>query len=64
MVISQNEMEARPFGLARRNITAWALFGGLVRVAVEHTAHVPETLTFYMGKNTPERRTYIMENLV
>ena len=36
----------------------------LVRVAVEHTAHVPATLTFYMGKNTPERRTYIMENLV
>jgi TRAP-type C4-dicarboxylate transport system permease small subunit len=34
MVISQNEMEARPFGLARRIITAWALFGGLVLVAV------------------------------
>jgi topoisomerase-4 subunit B len=24
---------------------------------------VKEMLTFYMGKNTPERQTYIVENL-
>jgi TRAP-type C4-dicarboxylate transport system permease small subunit len=34
MAASPNEEEARPFGLARRIITAWALFGGLVLVAV------------------------------
>ena len=32
--MSQNEKDARPFGLARKIITAWALFGGLVLVAV------------------------------
>ena len=33
-----------------------------VEVAGEHS--VPEVLSFYMGKNTPERREYIMNNLV
>jgi len=36
----------------------------LVRVDVRSVATVPETLSFYMGKNTPKRREYIMENLV
>ncbi|MEW6756462.1 MAG: DNA topoisomerase IV subunit B [Candidatus Latescibacterota bacterium] len=36
----------------------------LVRVSVRSMAQVPDTLGFYMGKNTPERRDYIMENLV
>jgi len=36
----------------------------LVKVDVKSMKMVPETLTFYMGKNTPERREYIMENLV
>jgi topoisomerase-4 subunit B len=36
----------------------------LVRVNVRSMSTVPETLGFYMGKNTPERREYIMENLV
>jgi topoisomerase-4 subunit B len=36
----------------------------LVKVNVRSMATVPETLGFYMGKNTPERREYIMENLV
>jgi DNA gyrase subunit B/topoisomerase-4 subunit B len=26
--------------------------------------HIPEILQFYMGKNTPDRREYIMDNLV
>lgn len=36
----------------------------LVEVNVKSIKTVPETLEFYMGKNTPERREYIMENLV
>ncbi len=36
----------------------------LVKVGVRSMAAVPNTLEFYMGKNTPERREYIMENLV
>ena len=36
----------------------------LVKVNVRSMSQVPDTLTFYMGKNTPDRREYIMENLV
>ncbi len=36
----------------------------LVKVNVRSMAAVPETLEFYMGKNTPERRDYIMKRLV
>ena len=36
----------------------------LVKVDVRSMAAVPDTLSFYMGKNTPDRRDYIMENLV
>ena len=36
----------------------------LVKVDVRSMSQVPDTLSFYMGKNTPERREYIMENLV
>jgi topoisomerase-4 subunit B len=36
----------------------------LVRVDVQTLKAVPEVLEFYMGKNTPERREYIMKNLV
>ena len=36
----------------------------LVKVSVRSLATVPETLGFYMGKNTPDRRDYIMEHLV
>jgi len=33
---------------------------------IEHAAKLDASniLTFYMGKNTPERKDYIMENLV
>lgn len=36
----------------------------LVPVTVDHMRNVPEMLEFYMGNNTPERRQYIMSNLV
>lgn len=35
----------------------------LVGVNIQSVKNIPETLEFYMGKNTPERREYIMENL-
>jgi topoisomerase-4 subunit B len=36
----------------------------LVPVSINTLKAVPQVLTFYMGKNTPERREYIMKNLV
>ena len=36
----------------------------LVPVVIDDRAAVPHLLRFYMGKNTPERRSYIMERLV
>ncbi|MDR3276011.1 MAG: type IIA DNA topoisomerase subunit B [Treponema sp.] len=36
----------------------------LVPVAVNTLKVVPQVLNFYMGKNTPERRDYIMKNLI
>ncbi|MDR2602727.1 MAG: type IIA DNA topoisomerase subunit B [Spirochaetaceae bacterium] len=36
----------------------------LVPVSVNALKIVPQVLSFYMGKNTPERREYIMKNLV
>ncbi len=36
----------------------------LVRVDIQTLKAVPEVLEFYMGKNTPTRREYIMQNLV
>ncbi len=35
----------------------------LIQVNVEHIKDIPETLEFYMGSNTPERRNYIMQNI-
>jgi topoisomerase-4 subunit B len=36
----------------------------LTRVEVEHQHHIPDLLEFYMGKNTPARKQYIMKHLV
>ena len=36
----------------------------LTDVVVDEGHSIPEVLSFYMGKNTQERRAYIMENLV
>lgn len=35
----------------------------LIEVNIKSVKNIAETLEFYMGKNTPERRDYIMENL-
>ncbi|NOR45167.1 MAG: type IIA DNA topoisomerase subunit B [Candidatus Delongbacteria bacterium] len=35
----------------------------LIQVSVEHIKDIAETLQFYMGKNTPERKQFIMDNL-
>ena len=35
----------------------------LVKVTIDKMSAVSQTLEFYMGKNTPERREYIMEHL-
>lgn len=35
-----------------------------VQIGIDHINEVKKTLAFYMGKNTPERKRYIMENLV
>jgi topoisomerase-4 subunit B len=36
----------------------------LVPVSLNTLKQVPQVLNFYMGKNTPERREYIMKNLI
>jgi len=36
----------------------------LIEVNVKSAKSIGETLEFYMGKNTPERRDFIMENLI
>ena len=36
----------------------------LVPISVQTLKQVPQVLNFYMGKNTPERREYIMKNLI
>ncbi|MDR3012529.1 MAG: type IIA DNA topoisomerase subunit B [Chitinispirillales bacterium] len=36
----------------------------LVEVNVKSVKNIAETLEFYMGKNTPDRREFIMENLI
>lgn len=36
----------------------------LIEVTVDHMRNVPDMLEFYMGKNTPDRRNHIMDNLV
>jgi topoisomerase-4 subunit B len=36
----------------------------LVEVNVKSIKNIPETLEFYMGKNTPQRKDFIMDNLL
>jgi topoisomerase-4 subunit B len=36
----------------------------LVQITLNTLKDVPQVLSFYMGKNTPERRHYIMKNLI
>ncbi len=55
-------------GLGEISPTEFSQFIGngmrLVEVNVRSIKNVPEALQFYMGKNTPERRQFIMENLI
>jgi len=36
----------------------------LQQVNIDRLSEIPRVLSFYMGKNTPQRREYIMENLI
>jgi DNA gyrase subunit B/topoisomerase-4 subunit B len=36
----------------------------LIPVMIQNLSDVKPTLEFYMGKNTPARKTFIMQNLV
>jgi len=36
----------------------------VIEVNIKAVKNISETLEFYMGKNTPERRDFIMENLI
>lgn len=36
----------------------------LIDVTIENMSEVAKSLEFYMGKNTPERKTFIVENLI
>ena len=36
----------------------------LVPVTIQNLSDIKPTLEFYMGKNTPERKNFIMQNLV
>ncbi|MDR0472788.1 MAG: type IIA DNA topoisomerase subunit B [Treponema sp.] len=64
---SQNEV-TRFKGLGEISPKEFGQFIGddirLVPVSVNTLKAVPQVLTFYMGKNTPERRDYIMKNLI
>ncbi|HOK05416.1 MAG TPA: toprim domain-containing protein [Victivallales bacterium] len=55
-------------GLGEISQTEFGQFIGkdmrLIEVTVDHTKDVPRILEFYMGKNTPERRDYILQNLI
>ncbi|MCL2373887.1 MAG: type IIA DNA topoisomerase subunit B, partial [Treponema sp.] len=64
---SQSEV-TRFKGLGEINPKEFGQFIGedmrLVPVSVDTLKGVPKVLNFYMGKNTPERREYIMKNLI
>ncbi|MCL2138650.1 MAG: type IIA DNA topoisomerase subunit B [Treponema sp.] len=64
---SQSEI-TRFKGLGEINPKEFGQFIGenirLVPVSVNTLKTVPQVLNFYMGKNTPERREYIMKNLI
>ncbi len=39
-------------------------YSGCGRSRIDSVSEVAKVLRFYMGKNTPDRKKYIMENLV
>jgi DNA gyrase subunit B/topoisomerase-4 subunit B len=36
----------------------------LLPVMIQNLSDIKPTLEFYMGKNTPERKAFIMDNLI
>lgn len=36
----------------------------LIPVEIQHLSDVKPTVEFYMGKNTPQRRQFIIDNLL
>ena len=36
----------------------------LMGISIENMSEVAKSLEFYMGKNTPERKGFIVENLI
>lgn len=67
--IGEKEAEVTRFkGLGEISPKEFGQFIGenirLISVSVTELGKVPQLLDFYMGKNTPARRTYIEENLV
>jgi topoisomerase IV subunit B len=66
--LGQNAEVTRFKGLGEISPKEFGQFIGedirLVRVDVQTLKAVPAVLEFYQGKNTPERREYIMKNLV
>ena len=66
--LGQGSEVTRFKGLGEINPKEFGQFIGkdirLVPVSINTLKAVPQVLSFYMGKNTPERREYIMKNLI
>jgi topoisomerase-4 subunit B len=67
--LGENKAEITRFkGLGEISPSEFGQFIGpdirLISVTVDHMKGIPEMLEFFMGKNTPERRDYILKNLI
>ena len=49
---------------ARRSSSSLSETSVCRNVTIDSVSEVSKVLSFYMGKNTPERKKYIMENLI
>jgi topoisomerase-4 subunit B len=76
---NQNEMDEAVSSIAGAEVTRFKGLGEispkefgqfigddirLVKVSIKSIKDIPKTLEFFMGKNTPTRRSFIMENLI
>ena len=68
MVVPCNSRAARGLPISTVFLEEFGQFIGedirLVKVNVKSISAVSDTLEFYMGKNTPDRRDYIVKNLI
>jgi len=66
--LGQNAEVTRFKGLGEISPAEFGRFIGkdmrIVKVDIQTLSAVPDMLEFYMGKNTPERRDFIMQNLI